>query len=148
MKALFLTLCSVLALCSCSTLPNGNVVVAGTELTPAVVQRDLAVAAKFGTREGLRADPEHARAYFQAAAAVLNASLDGGLYDPGLLKSALGSISVKELQDPSISEGLQALVELYAGHVGAMVGKNIDEVPYLRSMLTGLRDGIEAGLTQ
>lgn len=144
---LFLIALSLLSICACTTLPSGNVAVAGHELTPEQVQMDLTLATRFGVRLALQ-DDENSRAYFVTALAVINASLDSKTYDPKLIQGALFTISVRELHDPKVVDAIQTVLQLYNIHVSTIIQKKLDQTVYLNAALTGLRNGIVAGLAQ
>lgn len=131
----------------CATAPSGNAVVAGYELTPETVQRDIRLAAKIGAREGCKQD-RNVEPYLQSAVVVLTAALNDGAIDFETVKASLANISVKEIRSDTAQQYISDALELYQAHAGSQVAGKIDGVKYLRPALTGLRDGIVDGLAQ
>ena len=145
MKILFALMA---ALCvGCATNPAGNTVIAGHELTPERVQRDIKLAARIGAREGCKQD-RNVEPYLQAAVVALTVALDHGDYDATTLGSLLANISIKEIRSESAQQFISDALELYRNHAGDVVANKLDRVRYLRPALTGLRDGIAEGLNQ
>lgn len=145
--ALLLALLLPLGMIGCATSPNGNTVIAGHELTPERVQRDIKLAARIGAREGCKQD-KNVEPYLQAAVVALTVALDRGDYDAETLNSLLANISIKEIRSESAQQFISDALELYRNHAGDVVANKLDRVRYLRPALTGLRDGIAEGLTQ
>jgi len=129
----------------CSTLPSGNAAIGGQEISPERVRRDIAAVAEFGTREGLRAD-QNSRAYFSAVVAIINASLDSATYDPQAIKDSLSVISIRELNDPAVADGIKVVLQLYNSHASDAINRKLDQTRYVRPALMGVRDGIARGL--
>lgn len=130
-----------------TTSQSGNAVIAGHEVTPESLQRDIRLAAKIGAREGCKQD-KNVEPYLQAVVVALSVALDKGQYDTNTLKALLANVSVKEIRSESAQQYISDALELYQNHVGDQVANQIDKVRYLRPALTGLRDGIQDGLAQ
>ncbi len=125
---------------------NGIFRVAGNVIDPIVVGKDVQTAAQYGTKQAVQADP-NARPYFQSGIAVIEATINSGNYDPNVLSNALANISIKEVRKPVVSDAVQAGLQIYANHFGNTVqAKMTNASPYLLPALTGLDNGIRAGL--
>jgi hypothetical protein len=125
---------------------NGLVSVLGHDIQPQAMGQTLKVASQAGTMAALRYD-KNSRSYLQAAEVIFDAALHNGTYDPAVLSQSLASISVKEARDPQVTAGIESAFGLYGVFFGTVVTAKINDVsPYAVPALTGLRDGIAAGL--
>lgn len=145
--ALLLALLLPVSMIGCTTNPNGNVSIAGREITPEQVQRDIKLAARIGAREGCKQD-KNVEPYLQAAVVALTVALDRGDYDAETLQTLLANISIKEVRSESAAQFISDALELYRNHAADVVSNKLDKVRYLRPAMTGLRDGIAEGLSQ
>lgn len=138
-------LAALLFASGCSTLPNGQVAIAGHVVDPARVAADVRLVAREGTRYAVRKEPQ-SLPYFQAALVILQSNIDAGNFDADALKAAILGIKVKEIQAPDVADAIAAGFELYKNHISDVVAKKLDATVYLKPVLVGIRDGIAAGL--
>jgi len=135
------------SLTSCSTTSEGKIVVAGQVLEPAQVAKDVAFFTDIGARALIRKDA-NAKAYLQAADAVLTAAVDAGSYDPKTLEASLKTMSVKEINgSPTIADAIAIGLHIYANHYGGVTNGKLDQTIYLKPVLLALRDGIRSATT-
>ena len=126
---------------------NGLVAVFGHDIQPQAMETALKVASQAGTIAALHYD-KNSRAYLQAAQVVFDAAINNGQYDPAVLGQSLSNISIKEAHDPNVTAGIEAAFGTYSLFFGGLVTAKVNDVsPYALPALTGLRDGIAAGLS-
>lgn len=126
-------------------LITGCATTAPTQQTVQKASAAIVVVAKRGARYELSRDP-NSRAYFEAAEVALTVALADGDYNPNHLEDALRNISINEIKKPEIAEAIGAALDLYRIEYGDSIGQKIDQVSYLRPILTSFRDGISLAL--
>ena len=121
---------------------NGMIYVFGSAVAPSQVNNITKLAAVAGATAAIKYDP-NSKAYLQAAAAVFNATLDSGSYDPKLMEAALSKLSVNGASDPNVVAGVNLSLATYSAIFSATIQQKIGNANiYLIPALTGLRDGI------
>ncbi len=125
---------------------NGVIYVWGNALTTNTVQSSLQSLAAAGATYAISKDT-NAKAYFQAADAVVSALVNSGAYSSASLQSALGSISVNAIKDSSnVQTAISAVLTVYAATEAQAVTAKVDSVAYLSAALRGISLGLNQAL--
>lgn len=150
-----LVLAASLSLTACRTVSTTTVssngqtnTVESVVLDPtaaATIQGVTAAAVPFAVQK----DP-NSKAYLLVAAETFEAFSNDSAFDPNALQTALSTISVKELRDPTAQSIVNGAVGFYRGALAGVVNAKIDATkygPFLKSILHAVALGISTGLS-
>jgi len=104
----------------------------------------LAIGVPYAVQADANAGP-----YLQLAATAFRAAADSGQYDPKSLQSALDSISVRELRDPTAQRLITTAMKFYRASYAEAVNAKMDQTkwgPFAEGLLIAMADGIDEGL--
>lgn len=127
----------------CSSTGTGTNSTVQTLDTNAVIAGIKAVV-PIGVRLACEKDT-NAAAYFDQAALIIGAAANNGTFDMQTLTNSLATISVRELRSQDAILAEEAGLAIYQAFAAQVVTAKLDQVTWLRPVLSALADAIKEG---
>lgn len=130
-----------------TTTDASGVTTTSTQLDPVRTSAAIHAILEPGVALAIEKEPKTVT-YFSVASIVLHTALNDGTFDPDKLQAELAKSlpNVSELQTPEVKAAIQATMGLYRAYFADVVTAKVDQVTWLKPVLTAVVDSIDASL--